>query len=330
MTALLASRQLSRPVAELRSAFAAASMLANLPECADEDRPTLRLEEPLPTYAIVGEYQGSGGTLWLGLEMGAIDPAYAADVITGAARDAAALKSWIDWMLSPWIELLERHLGATFSLRWAKLGSALPEEGLAFQMDSRGNKGHIGVGGTALGRFRWHELLQIEQRVERRSWLKLPVHVLIEAGVFAIREFRVLAPGAVLRLPGLRCLLHVGDLAKGVRVPMSRIDEEEKMDVIEKSDPRPWKLVAMPPEPEAASTLLDDVALQVEVVLDRRLVTLAQVEALQQGAVYQLPSMGPGKSVALCCNGLAFARGELVSVENEWAVLVTDIAGSRP
>jgi flagellar motor switch/type III secretory pathway protein FliN len=67
--------------------------------------------------------------------------------------------------------------------------------------------------------------------------------------------------------------------------------------------------------------------LTVEVVLDRRLISLAEIERLREGSVYTISSAIAGKAVALCCNGRVFARGELVSVEGHLGVLVNESVG---
>ncbi len=101
------------------------------------------------------------------------------------------------------------------------------------------------------------------------------------------------------------------------------------MDAIESNEVNALELVALTDDAPAAPASLDELTLPVEVVLDRRLLSLAQVEQLHEGGVYRLSGVTPGRPVALCCNGTTFARGELVSVENQWAVLITERGGEQ-
>src|SRR5579875_1256320 len=134
MSAQLACRPLGKPFADLRNTFAGALISANLPAGDAQDAPQLRLETPLPAYALVGEWRGSHGSLRIGLELGALCHAYAPDVIARVAPDPSALRDWLDWMLSPWLGMLEEHLGSTFTLQSARTHAALPGDCLAFAL----------------------------------------------------------------------------------------------------------------------------------------------------------------------------------------------------
>ncbi|HTV87277.1 MAG TPA: FliM/FliN family flagellar motor switch protein [Dyella sp.] len=327
MNAPIALRHIDKQLVGLRNTLAGARITTKISPSAGKDRPVLTLDKPLPAYALQGEYSASCGSLYIGLEVGAIDPAYAPDVVARVARTDAALHDWLDWMLSPWLDALEKHLGTTFSLQTARTGAALPEQSLAFRLACQTANGHIGFAGSALGHIDWRQLVRTERGAIGYSWLTTNAYTLVHAGTFPVRALRTLSPGAMLRLAGFACALHVGDLKKGLRMPLRRMNKEEKMEALDSQDMSTWDMAVMPPDAEATSVSLEDVTLPVDVVIDRRALTLGQVEQLRRGSVYVLAGVSPGKSVALCCNGHTFALGELVSVEDQWAVLITECRG---
>ncbi|WP_338867505.1 type III secretion system cytoplasmic ring protein SctQ [Myxococcus stipitatus] len=92
----------------------------------------------------------------------------------------------------------------------------------------------------------------------------------------------------------------------------------------------------VPPELEGAplddvnkpdgSDLLGDVPLQIAVELARIPVTAEQVVGMRAGEVIEL-GRGPGEPVELSINGKVVARGELVEMEGQLGVRVTNLAG---
>ncbi|AGC44152.1 type III secretion system apparatus protein YscQ/HrcQ [Myxococcus stipitatus DSM 14675] len=92
----------------------------------------------------------------------------------------------------------------------------------------------------------------------------------------------------------------------------------------------------VPPELEGAplddvnkpdgSDLLGDLPLQIAVELARIPVTAEQVVGMRAGQVIEL-GRGPGEPVELSVNGKVVARGELVEMEGQLGVRVTNLAG---
>lgn len=327
MNAPVVLRHIDKHLADLRNALAGAKISANVPSLALPRGAVLTLDKPLPAYALQCEYAGSFGSLYIGLEVGAIDYAYAPDIVTRVACTDGALRDWLDWMLSPWLHMLEQHLGATFSLQAARTRAALPEQNLAFRLTCETGIGHIGFAGTVLDRIDWRQLVRTERSAVRYEWLTAIVYVSVHAGSFSIDALRTLVPGAMLRLPGLACVLHVGDLSKGMRMPLRPVNKEGNMEALENQDMSTWEMTVMPSDAEAASVSLGEVPLPVDIVIDRRTLTLAEIEQLRRGSVYVLPGVSQGRSVALCCSGRTFALGELVSVDDQWGVLITECRG---
>ncbi|WP_158544992.1 FliM/FliN family flagellar motor switch protein [Dyella monticola] len=277
----------------------------------------------------MSEFIGSYGSLHLGLELGSAWPEYSLDVLTRAAPTGAALKEWLDWMLSPWIGLLEERIGTTFSLKSAKTIASLPADSIGFRVAWKERRGHVGVAGTALRRIAWNDFLTIEEPSKRLDWLATMTYVMAPAGVFSLRDIRSLAPGAMVRMAKLECVLHVGDLTQGTRIPMRRINGNKPMERTEQNDANDWQLALVDSEPGVKGAW-EDMAVPVDVILDKKLLTLGEIQRLRQGSVYTLSHVASGKSVTLCCNGRIVARGELVEVDHYWAVLITECRGEQP
>ena len=74
---------------------------------------------------------------------------------------------------------------------------------------------------------------------------------------------------------------------------------------------------------------LTDVTVEVSVEIGRTRMTRGEALALGPGAVVGLHRMA-GEAVDLLINGKVIARGEVVVIDEEFGLRVTDVAGSRP
>lgn len=324
------AKSFSHAVKDVRNRFAGYPRLAPAMEFTQQGLAfALALEEPLPAYPLVCRYECGYGDLYVGLEAGAIFPEYAAEAITRVARTEEALRAWLDWLVTPWVEKIERYLGVTLSLREAGINTSLPQDCVAFLLDLEGRHGHLAVAGSALGRMPWHRMLSPASKLDRRMGLPLAeAYTLIETGPFALEEVRKLARGALLLLGKQHYALHVGDLAHGVRLQMSGEDGGMIADLPTQTVSDRWRMMTVTQTDNDERLALDDVTFGVDVLLDRRLVPLAEIERLAEGSIYPISPAVAGKAVALCCNGRVFARGELVSVEGQLAVLISEGTGA--
>jgi len=74
---------------------------------------------------------------------------------------------------------------------------------------------------------------------------------------------------------------------------------------------------------------LTDVTVEVSVEIGRTTMTLGEALALGPGSVVGLHRMA-GEPVDLLVNGRVIARGEVVVIDEEFGLRVTDVAGTRP
>jgi flagellar motor switch protein FliN/FliY len=90
-------------------------------------------------------------------------------------------------------------------------------------------------------------------------------------------------------------------------------------------------LQATPVVPPAAAELerLNDVSVEVSVEIGRTRMTLGEALALGPGSVIGLHRLA-GEPVDLLVNGRVIARGEVVVLDEEFGLRVTDVAAHRP
>src|SRR3954469_2105028 len=89
-------------------------------------------------------------------------------------------------------------------------------------------------------------------------------------------------------------------------------------------------LQATPVAPPAAAELerLNDVSVEVSVEIGRTRMTLGEALALAPGSVIGLHRLA-GEPVDLLVNGRVIARGEVVVLDEEFGLRVTDVAAHR-
>src|SRR4051795_7967246 len=89
-------------------------------------------------------------------------------------------------------------------------------------------------------------------------------------------------------------------------------------------------LQATPVAAPAAAELerLNDVTVEVSVEIGRTRMTLGDARALGPGSVIGLPRLA-GEPVDLLVNGRVIARGEVVVLDEEFGLRVTDVAAHR-
>ena len=324
------TKNFSHAVKDLRNRFAGYPRPAPAAELAKKDLAfALALQEPLPIYPLVCRYECGYGDLHVGLEMGAIFPEYASETIARVARTDEALCAWLDWLVTPWVGKIERYLGVALSLREANINAPVPQDCVAFRLDLEGRHGHLAVAGSALGHMPWQRMLSVSSKLDRPMDIPLAeAYTLIETGPFALQEIRKLVRGALLLLGEQNYTLHVGDLAQGVRLQMSGKDGGMSVNLPTETVSERWRMMTVAQTDNDGQLALDDVAFGVDVLLDRRLVSLVEIERLAAGSIYPINPAAPGKAAALCCNGRVFARGELVSVDGQLAVLINEGCGT--
>lgn len=79
-----------------------------------------------------------------------------------------------------------------------------------------------------------------------------------------------------------------------------------------------------PPGPAADLRLLSDIPLNVTVELGRTVVRVRDLLALREGSVIEL-DRSPGAPVDVVVNGRLVARGDVVVVDDEFGVRVTEV-----
>jgi len=323
------SRMFTREIAGFLNMFAASERVLLADEFA-EGAPgfALHLECPLDSYSVVCHYSCSYGDLKVGFDLGELFPEYSADVVLRVAKDKKKMAGWIDWLVSPWVERIEQHLGLTLSLQSGEVNAPFTQDAIAFLVvREEGGAGHLAIAGQALRHIRWDEIVLLEPKQRRApDWLSVAVRVLYESQQLALHDLRKIEIGAVIHVPWSGARLHVGPLAKGFRYHIKWKNEDVFMEDSQPAPDRP-AFATVEHLHEGEPIPLENVAFNVDVVLDRRLMTLSELESLHAGGIFAVERPISGKAVTLCCNGRMFARGEIVGVDGQLAILINECSG---
>jgi flagellar motor switch protein FliN/FliY len=90
--------------------------------------------------------------------------------------------------------------------------------------------------------------------------------------------------------------------------------------------PQPAGMVGVPPTPEAGADLrrLSDVLMELSVEIGRTRMTVGETLQLRAGSIVTLERLA-GEPVDLLVNGTPIARGEVVIVDEQFGLRVTEI-----
>lgn len=325
------ARMFTRQIAESLNLFAASERILLTEEFAQGAAGyVLHLERPLDRYSMVCRYSCSYGELTIGLDLGDLFPEYSADVVSRVAKDKEGVAGWIDWLVSPWLERIERHLGLTMSLQSAEVNGPFSHDAIAFLVTREdGGTGHLAIAGSALGHVRWNEIALCEPRQKRMpDGLRVTVAVLYESRELPLADLRKISIGAVLHVPWSGARLHIGSLASGFRYHIRWKNEEVFMEDSKLASERS-AFATIDHDPDGEPVPLENVVFNIDVVLDRRLMTLSELEGLHAGGIFAVERPISGKAVSLCCNGRLIARGEIVGVDGQLAILINE-CNSQP
>ena len=95
--------------------------------------------------------------------------------------------------------------------------------------------------------------------------------------------------------------------------------------------PHPAETAGVPPTPEASADLrrLSDVPMELSVEIGRTRMTVGETLQLRAGSIVTLERLA-GEPVDLLVNGTPIARGEVVIVDEQFGLRVTEIVASDP
>ena len=72
----------------------------------------------------------------------------------------------------------------------------------------------------------------------------------------------------------------------------------------------------------------EDIPVDVEAEIDRKLMTVSQVLQLETGSIVRL-SRSAGDTISVLVGGVRFGSGEIVVLENSMGVRITELAGEE-
>jgi type III secretion protein Q len=301
--------------AQARDLGTAAALLAsNATLVVNKRRFTCALERPRERYPLGLSGTCGGDAFTLHLDAGAADARLSADLL-GLANDALAR---VQAALEPWLDLLEAHAGGEIALH-ALTPASSPVPGccaLAITDALTQRRAHVALEGAAPARWLAARRAQGAPRAASGvARCRVPVRVCLAGPRLALARIRGIATGDVLVLRRDASLLlpsHAGSLVLRGRVDGNRIMLEESLN---ETSGASWAPV-------------DAIALPVDAVIATLTLSIAELAALQPGAVLPIPVPADAREVTLLCQGVPFARGEIVQVGEFLGVRVHSVAGN--
>lgn len=295
-----------------------------------------RWRPALPRYPVTFHLQTAAGRVRIGCDLGALWPELAADGLRemlAAPADGAleALEggspddpSVLVFLLGEWIDLLERVLGETPTLRRVCFDQAWPRAHWAVRVvDAQGHSGTVAFAGQAICDALVDGVAAAPQRYTRFAQVPLTLSWRVAAPTLAFEQLATLVEHAVLLLdeqpvelclPGRHGRICLRGYEQQGEFMVTGVDL--KTDAHFQANPVETGLVP-----------LDMIMASIDVLLDTLVMPLSDIVSLAPGSVLSLSQLQTGRAVTLRCNGAPFARGEVIAVGQRLGVLITQKAG---
>jgi flagellar motor switch protein FliN/FliY len=119
--------------------------------------------------------------------------------------------------------------------------------------------------------------------------------------------------------PGLRGMIHDALLPEPTAMPEPVVEGVEYEQLIDLSEPAP-------PAPDIRMLL--EVPLQIAVELGRTRLTIRELLELSQGSILELDRHA-GEPVDVLVNGRPLARGEVVVIDEDFGIRITDVVSEE-
>lgn len=137
------------------------------------------------------------------------------------------------------------------------------------------------------------------------------------------------APGIAIDFDGI-ALSKIGGSPESVREPVAAAAPSPKRSQAPQPAAQPVSFSSMSPTPARAAhggnnlDLVHDVPLQISAVLGKTALTLRDVVTLQSGSVFELDKLSTDP-IDLYVNNILIARGEVVVVDDKYAVKINEL-----
>ncbi|HEY1609345.1 MAG TPA: FliM/FliN family flagellar motor switch protein, partial [Paraburkholderia sp.] len=287
---------------------------------------TLQFEPCRRGYPLRLLGRAAGAPLTLDCDAQALFPELAGQTLTQAGTTAHLL---ISQAFEDWLCALEGLFGFALDLSGTSFDvSPNPGAyGLALTHDRTHRTAHFALDSEAVDQWMSRQTLPVGQTDELSRRLSVPVSVCLAGPALTLPRLRRIRPSDALLLDGsspyLRLPLHHG----ARRILLKSSGEYMVID-------RPM-IDAAAEAAEAAdmtSELVPTSALSFsfEAVIGTLSLTLDELTRLRSGSIVSLQLPAHRSAVMLLCQGVPFARGELIDIDDALGVRIVDLAHATP
>jgi type III secretion protein Q len=243
-------------------------------------------------------------------------------------RDDAQTRSLVEDALEDWISALEGAFGFSFDLQSVSFDAASPAGayGLSLTHEKSGRSAHFSFQCEAVDQWlqrRRPAALQTDRDFYRR--LTVPVQACMAGPSLSLSRLRRIRPGDALLVDRASYQLRV-PLRDGARRILLKLSGEQI--VVDRpmiDDERN--------QPELTSEFIavDALSFALDAVLGTASLSVHELAHLRAGSMLSLQIPVRERAVTLLCQGVPFARGELIDIEDALGVRITEMThAARP
>ncbi|EJN02574.1 FliM/FliN family flagellar motor switch protein [Herbaspirillum sp. YR522] len=279
-------------------------------------------------YPITLHLRSADGTLQLGCDLQPLLPEMACDVLPPLAADDGPEHRRATWMLAPWIDCLTQQLGQQLHLERITHDAPWEPGHWAMQVwrsGAPGQSGTLGVTGSLLPRLA-AALPARASRYTHLAHIPITLHWRIRAPALSHAQLQALDLKSVILLQYPEAELCLSGRHGTIRLRGTTEQGDFLMNDIHLASDD----MLASPHPPGGMIPLDMLMASVDVVLDSIVMPLSEIAALAPGSALPLSQFDSGRAVTLRCNGVPFARGEVVVIGERLGVVLTHTAGVQP
>ncbi|NKJ45236.1 hypothetical protein CIC12_00425 [Burkholderia sp. SG-MS1] len=280
---------------------------------------TLQFESCRASYPLRLHGQAGGATLTLDCDAQALFPELARQSLTLAGANAHVL---ITQAFEDWLSALEGLFGFTVDVSSTSFDvtPASGAYGLVLTHSRTHRAAHFALDSEAVDQWLKHRPVPVEDRAHLSRRLRLPVPVCKAGPALTLRRLRRIRCGDALLLDPTSLYLRLPLCHGARRIFLKPSGEYMLIDrpmIDEDTD-----------STEMTSELVPASALtfSFDAVIGTLSLTLDELTRLRTGSIVSLQLPVRRNSVLLLCQGVPFARGELIDIDDALGVRIVDLA----
>lgn len=283
----------------------------------------------LRSYPLLVTYTSIQGDLQIGLSVAAIFGEFSRDILENASTFDTGISHWVEWLLMPWLDFLEQRLGINLTYVSVQTDAIVSQDSVTLGIANTGGAhGNLVLHGSLLEYFDFPEYPVGKTLPPLLKEVAISVALVCPVEKFYLTKIREIIPGAFLcaqldqpeihlRMRNGKFILKGRWVTDGVILMDAYEDDVEQENYFDGS------------EDKDTLVSLDQVTLHVDILLETLEMPVAGLAQLNKGGFLKLAQPQEARTVSIRCNGKTIAKGEIVAIDKELAVLVTEVIGRQ-